>query len=92
MFFWVYKEVFMEELEKYPDLKETVLDDRNFEFDPLFIDAMLSFIMVHSNQLSHFEKDSSINFSNIWEMLDAFTDYYTNDKNEGLPLADPMQV
>ena len=91
-FFWVYKDLIMEELNLNPDLKELVLDDRKFEFDPLFIDAMLETNMVHSNQLSHYEKNSSIEYSSIWEMKDAFTDYWSNDKNEKLPLADAMQV
>ena len=91
-FFWVYHEMVMDELDKNRDLKELVLDDRHFQFDPLFIDAMLDLQMVHSNQLSHYEKDSSIEFNSIWEMKDAFTDYWSNDNNERLPLADAMQV
>ena len=91
-FFYTYVEMVMDVLNDNLDLKESVLDDRQFSFDPLFIESMAELNMVHSNLLSHYEKDSQIEFNSYWEMLDVLTDYCTNEKNKRLPLSDPMRV
>ena len=92
MFFYTYEDLIMEELDAIPELKEHVLGDKNFRFDPLFIESMQELNQVHFKMLSHLEKNSEIEFNSIWDMTDVFVDYLLNHINGRQPLSDPMRV
>ena len=92
MFFYTYRHPIMEELDQIPSLKEIVLGDVNFQFDPVFIELMQELNMVHFKMLSHLEKDSQIEFNSQWDMCDFFMDYITNDRDERQPLSDGMRM
>ena len=92
MFFFTYVDAIMETLDSVPTLKEHVLGDLLFQFDPLFIETMQELNQVHFKMLSHLEKDNEIEFNSIWNLTDVFFDYILNDQNERQPLSDGMRV
>ena len=92
MFFYTYRDPIMEELDNIPSLKELVLGDVNFQFDPVFIELMQELSQVHLKMLSHLEKDSEIEFNSIWDMHEFFLDFIVNHRDERQPLSDGMRM